>query len=204
MIIDISPISRLLIPDRKIILASKSPRRKKLMEQLGFDIEIIPADLDEDSHTAATPQDFVLSLSSLKAQAIAEQIDFPAYIIGADTIVVLDNTILNKPVDSDDAVRMLQTLSGRTHTVFTGVTIVSAPEMKSISKFKSTEVTFRDLDISEIKAYVATGSPLDKAGAYGIQDDFGAVFVSHVDGCYYNIVGLPLEMTYSMLKEIMV
>lgn len=196
-------ISELLNIDKKIVLASRSPRRKKLLEQLGFKIEIIPADIDEDNF----PQDLVPSeiakfLAAEKAKAVIELCDEPSYIISADTIVVLDGEILNKPTDETAAEEMLSKLSNRTHTVFTGLTIIASDSNNSIEDVQSTEVTFRDLSIEEIRAYIATGSPMDKAGAYGIQDDFGAVFVSNISGCYYNIVGLPLEMLYSNFKKI--
>lgn len=122
--------------------------------------------------------------------------------IAADTIVVLDGKILNKPVDAADAKHMLQTLSGHSHTVYSGVTVLDVPSNRAIEDVQATKVTFRELNEAEIDAYVATGSPLDKAGAYGIQDDFGAVFVSHIEGCYYNIVGLPLEMLYTNLSRL--
>lgn len=203
MIVDIAPIARLIKLERRFILASKSPRRKKLLEQLGFDLEIMPAELDEDSHTADSPFNYAFSLSKMKAEAIASKIQESSIIIAADTIVVLDGEIMNKPQDSADAYRMLRTLSGRAHEVLTGVTLTNVPEGKIISDVKKTKVFFRELNDNEINAYIATGSPMDKAGAYGIQDDFGAVFVEKVEGCYYNIVGLPLEMTYSMLKKIL-
>ncbi len=127
-----------------------------------------------------------------------------AIVIGSDTTVVLDGVVLNKPVDAEDAVRMLRTLSDRTHTVYTGLAVVDASTGTHIAVHRSTKVTFRPLDAVEINAYVASGSPLDKAGAYGIQDDFGAVFVRNVEGCYYTIVGLPLELLYTSLRQFQV
>jgi septum formation protein len=108
---------------------------------------------------------------------------------------------LNKPTDEEDARKMLRTLSHNTHTVYTGIALIEARSDKRMVTLQKTEVTFRELDDEEIAAYVATGSPLDKAGAYGIQDDFGAVFVSNISGCYYNIVGLPLELLYTTMKR---
>lgn len=195
-------ITQLLHIDKKIVLASASPRRKFLLEQLGLDFEIIPADIDEHNISAPEPRDIAKNLAAQKARAVASKLDFPAYVIAADTIVVLDGKILNKPVDTADAKRMLQTLSGHTHTVYSGVTVLDVPGNRAIEDVQATKVTFRELNEAEIDAYVATGSPLDKAGAYGIQDDFGAVFVSHIEGCYYNIVGLPLEMLYTNLSRL--
>ncbi len=195
-------ISELLKIDKPLILASQSPRRRKLLKQLGFEFSVQPSDVDENGiSTELPPQEYAMKLALRKAKDIAEKTLHPAIIIGSDTIVVLDGKILNKPADREDAVRMLKTLSGRTHTVYTGICLFESVTMRNFSTVQSTEVTFRELDTDEIAAYVNTGSPMDKAGAYGIQDDFGAVFVCRVEGCYYNIVGLPLEMLYSSLKE---
>ncbi len=194
-------ISKLIGLDRKFILASKSPRRKHLLTMLGFKFDIIPAHIDETNHNNLESAEYVKTLALEKAKHIAKDIEHPSIIMGADTTVVLDGEMLHKPTDRDDAFRILKTLSGNTHTVHTGVALVSAPEMKGIADVKSTLVTFRELDDKEIWAYIDGGSPMDKAGAYGIQDDFGALFVSRIEGCYYNIVGLPLEMLYSMMKK---
>src|SRR6185369_4147296 len=146
------------------------------------------------------PSDYVQLLAETKALDVASKLSEPSTVLGADTIVVLDGLILGKPVDREDAKRMLKSLSGRTHTVYTGIALVdSSSERVSVATAR-TEVTFRELDELEIAEYIAGGSPMDKAGAYGIQDDYGAVFVSHIVGCYYNIVGLPLELLYRMLK----
>ena len=188
---------------KRIILASKSPRRKNLMRQLGLNFTVIESGIDEKAHSyEGSPPDYAKQLALKKANDVAEKVNEPAIVIGADTIVVINGKILNKPKDSDDARAMLGTLSGNTHTVYTGVAVIDTETKKQIVDVKATNVTFRQLDESEITAYVETGSPLDKAGAYGIQDDFGAVFISHIEGCYYNIVGLPLELLYSMLKRL--
>lgn len=195
-------LSGLLKLESPLILASQSPRRKKLLGQLGISFSIIPSDFDENSVSfSGNPAEHVKMLALMKAKNVCSKIDYEAIVIGSDTIVVIDNLVLNKPADKEDAFRMLRLLSGRTHTVFTGITIINSKSSCQISEAKSTEVTFRDLSDDEISAYIETGSPLDKAGSYGIQDDFGAVFVSNVNGCYYNIVGLPLEMLYSSLKK---
>jgi septum formation protein len=115
--------------------------------------------------------------------------------------VVIDDMILNKPSDPEDAFRILKILSGNTHKVYTGLSIVESVSQNWITDFQTTEVTFRELSDEEIWLYIEGGSPMDKAGAYGIQDDFGALFVSHINGCYYNIVGLPVQLLYMMLKR---
>jgi septum formation protein len=198
--VDIEKLLNIKLP---IVLASASPRRKKLMEQIGLGFDIIVSNFNEDGHpTDLNPPDYAMRLAYFKAMDVVEKISEPSIIIGADTIVVLDGEILNKPADEAEAAKMLGKLSGRTHTVFTGLALINTKTGKTINRVQNTDVTFRDLSIDEIDSYVATGSPLDKAGAYGIQDDFGAVFINHIDGCYYNIVGLPLEMLYMSLKEI--
>jgi len=131
---------------------------------------------------------------------IASTIKNETIVIGADTLVVLDGRILTKPRDDYEARAMLKKLSGRTHIVFTGLALVHTRSMEYRTCFRRTEVSFRQIDEKEIDAYVSSGSPLDKAGAYGIQDDFGTVFVKSINGCYYNVVGLPLEAFYSSLK----
>ncbi|MBI5324561.1 MAG: septum formation protein Maf [Ignavibacteriae bacterium] len=195
-------IAKLINLDRPFILASQSPRRQKLLHQLGFEFEVIPADIDEDDFSdGIDPVEHVKDLSLKKSEFISKQVKKPSIVLGSDTIVVLNNIILNKPVDKADAIRMLKLLSGMTHIVYTGIALVDSESMKNKVAVQKTKVTFRKLTGDEIEAYVETGSPIDKAGAYGIQDDFGAVFVSHIDGCYYNIVGLPLELLYSTIKE---
>ncbi|MBK9246824.1 MAG: septum formation inhibitor Maf [Ignavibacteria bacterium] len=186
-----------------LILASTSPRRKHLLEQIGLQFSVQPSDVDESLITTdgAEPVEFVTRLALLKAQDVASRIHNQSIVIGADTIVVLNGQILGKPLDAHDAIRMLQSLSGNTHTVYTGIALIDSLTYRKVTAVQQTKVTFRLLNDSEIKDYVATGSPLDKAGSYGIQDDFGAVFVSHIEGCYYTIVGLPLELFYRTLQS---
>ncbi|MFY7997137.1 MAG: Maf family protein [Candidatus Kapaibacteriota bacterium] len=189
-----------------LILASASPRRKKLLEQLGLDFRVIVSAFDEDViPTDISPQDYVQILAQSKALRVAQNLGEAAIVIGADTTVVLQGYILNKPNDSADAVRMLSMLSNRTHDVFTGIALVECRAdgsvTKSVQDVCRTEVRFRQLSTEEIRGYVISGSPLDKAGSYGIQDDFGAVFVEGIHGCYNNVVGLPLELLYRRLQE---
>ncbi|MFA6570687.1 MAG: Maf family protein, partial [Bacteroidota bacterium] len=168
----------------------------------GFQFEIIPANIEEETaFRNVDPSEHVCDLAMQKAEFIAKHRSEPAIILGSDTIVLLKGEILNKPVDKKDAVRMLKKLSGKTHVVYTGIALVEVPGNRSVSTCQRTNVKFRKLSEEEIIAYVATGSPMDKAGAYGIQDDFGAIFIENIEGCYYNIVGLPLELLYTTLKK---
>jgi len=183
-----------------LILASRSPRRRKLLAQLGLDFEVHPSDLDENASNHRLPEQLVEQLALEKARAVAAR--FPeALTLGADTIVVLDGDVLNKPADEAEARAMLRRLSGRTHTVYTGVALVHPASQREVVDYEATQVTFAPLTDAEIDAYVATGSPLDKAGAYGIQDDYGAVFIRRIEGDYYNVVGLPLHRLYRMLRN---
>jgi septum formation protein len=197
------PIVKLLKINKPFVLASKSPRRKKLLEQLGFKLKIIPASINENNIPEDTPPaEYVMQLSSRKAKKVASMISEDSIILGSDTTVVIGGKIINKPQSRDHAFEMLSMLSGNTHKVFTGITLIDTGKNKMLTDFAETDVSFRKLDDDEIWAYIDTGSPMDKAGAYGIQDDFGAVFVSHIVGCYYNIVGLPLEKFYVTLKKL--
>ncbi len=194
-------IAKLVNLKLPLILASKSPRRRRLLEQLGLDFEVIPSSVDEDIGDHLPPAHYAKQLAMAKAEEIAGKIDYDAVVLGSDTIVVLDDHIINKPDDEEDAVRMLKTLSGMTHTVYSGIALMDTSSDRKTAEVQTTNVTFRELADDEIRAYAATGSPMDKAGAYGIQDDFGAVFVSNIEGCYYNIVGLPLELLYTTMRQ---
>ena len=186
-----------------LVLASRSPRRQALLTHVGYDFSIVVPDVDEETVPVELPPDeYVERLALMKAERGADIVGQPSIVIGSDTTVVLDGEILNKPEDPHHAREMLRMLSGRTHTVYTGLALVASDQhivMPAVTS-RLTDVTVRDLDVVEIEAYVAGGSPMDKAGAYGIQDDFGAVFVSRVEGCYYTIVGLPLELLYTTLR----
>lgn len=194
-------ISKLLKINQKIVLASKSPRRITLLKNLGLEFDVIPSKIDENISEKLQPNEYVMKLSRLKAENVAAMLGGDEIVIGADTTVYLDGNYLNKPRDCDEAFEILKKLSGRTHQVYTGITLINNVSQKIINEFSKTDVTFRELSDDEIYAYIESGSPMDKAGAYGIQDDFGAVFVRHINGCYYNIVGLPIELFYRMLKE---
>jgi len=182
-----------------VILASSSPRRKALCEMLGIDVEVVPAMIDEDAPSSRAPRRMVEELAFRKASVVYQR--YPdSIIVGADTTVVLDGQVLNKPQDAEHARTMLRTLSGRTHTVITGIAVLW--HSMQLVDSRCTDVTFRSLTDVEIDAYIATGSPFDKAGGYGIQDDCGATFVTDIHGCYYTVVGLPLELFYRMLRLI--
>ncbi len=181
-----------------LILASQSPRRRELLGQMGLtDFQIIPAQGDEFIPEHATPAQAVESLSRQKAEEIAVQ--FPeAIVIGADTVVALENRILGKPQDEKDAIQMLTALSGNSHTVYTGVTVCHGE--KILTAHEATVVHFRPLTSAEIAAYVATGEPMDKAGSYGIQGR-GGLLVDSIQGDYPNVVGLPICLLGQMLGQ---
>ncbi len=181
-----------------IFLASKSPRRRKLLKQLNLKFKSFSVDMDEKIHKNELPNKAVLRLSKEKLDLAKLKVK-SGIIITADTIVVLNKTILGKPINKKDAFRILKLLSGKTHIVYTGYSIFNFSNGKTISEYEKTEVTFRELTDDEIKDYINGGSPMDKAGAYGIQDDFGAVFIKKINGCYYNVVGLPLAKFYHAL-----
>ncbi len=180
-----------------IILASASPRRSELMTLAGFRFDVICADIDEIVPEKALPQEVVMSLALQKAQAVAKDHRKSA-VVGSDTVVALDGKILGKPRSESEAAEMLRSLSGRIHKVFTGVAIVCGEKVTSF--FDETEVEFYPLTDQEILDYVATGEPMDKAGAYGIQGR-GAVLVKRINGDYFNVMGLPISKVYRELKD---
>jgi septum formation protein len=184
-----------------VYLASKSPRRKKLLNQLNIKFKVINIHTNEENKNGESPSRMVKRLSKEKMARAREKVN-DGIIITADTIVVVDNKILGKPKDERDAEKILKRLSGRTHTVYTGYSVFNCRNKKFITDYEKTSVTFRELERDEIKNYIASGTPMDKAGAYGIQDDFGAVFIKKINGDYYNVVGLPLSSLYDSLKKI--
>ena len=186
----------------RIILASASPRRRELLSQIGITPEIIPSGAEENI-TQEFPAETVTELSALKCRDVASRTEGDAIVIGADTIVTLDGEILGKPKDGEDAVRMLRELQGRTHAVYTGVTVIRLREGRPVREAcfaEKTDVHVEAMTEQEISAYVHTGDPLDKAGAYGIQGVF-ARHISGVDGDYFNVVGLPLCRLWKILQE---
>jgi septum formation protein len=187
---------------RRLILASSSPRRRELLTQAGFTFEVHPAHIPEDPYPNEDPIAYVVRLARAKAEAVFAEISSketapPQVVLGADTTVTLDNHILGKPTDAADAARMLRLLSGRTHRVITGVALASAQRTEVAAEV--TGVRFLTLSNEEIAAYIATGEPMDKAGAYGIQGR-AARWIPRVEGCYFNVVGLPLALVSVMLE----
>jgi septum formation protein len=188
-----------------LYLASQSPRRAALVNLLGIKhIEIRPSSVEEVFDYTESPEAIVQDLAFQKAEnsmQLRKKNDAPGVVLGADTIVVLGEKILGKPLDEVEAARMLRSLSNNTHTVFTGVALIDTKTKKSHTFVEQTDVMFRQLSEEEIAVYIATGSPMDKAGAYGIQEDHGAVFVKKIVGDYYNVVGLPLCSLHQHLKS---
>ena len=182
----------------RVILASQSPRRRDLLNLIGIEHEILPANIDESLLPDESPVAHAERLARTKAQAIAVR-EPAAVVIGSDTIVVLDGEILGKPADGGEAARTLARLSGRTHTVFTAVAV--SLRGRTVSGVESVEVTFRSLTAEQIEAYIATAEPMDKAGAYGIQG-FGAVIVERVHGDYFAVMGLALGRLVGLLDEL--
>ncbi len=177
-------------PKAPVILASASPRRKEILRQLGLNFEIIPAHVDEDIPENEPPIAHVCRLAQEKGRVVAHA-NPDAYIISSDTIVVYQDEILGKPINEKDACGMLKKLSGNTHEVITAFSIQSIGKGIEITEYDITEVRFRDLSNSDIKAYIESGSPMDKAGAYGIQD-VDAYLVDSINGSYHNVIGFPL------------
>lgn len=184
----------------KIILASASERRMDLLKRLIDDFSVVVSDFDEES--VKFDGDFgiyVIELSKGKAFAAADKVDKEAFIIACDTIVAYDGKVLGKPRDRIDAINMLKMLSGKTHEVYSGITVLNGSNNQCVSDFVRTEVRFSVLSEDEITSYVDSGEPMDKAGAYGIQG-CGGVFVESICGCYYSVVGLPINRLKHILR----
>lgn len=184
-----------MLKNVNLILASGSPRRAELLRSAGIDFTVRVSDVDEKVLSGELPRDYVVRLSREKAQAVAAESEL---VLGADTTVVLLNEILGKPTDENDARRMLRLLSGKWHEVLTGVSLVNGA--KVTSDVAVTRVKFSKLSEEEANWYVASGEPMDKAGAYGIQG-YASRFVERIEGSYSNVVGLPVQMIYRMLME---
>ena len=182
-----------------LILASASPRRKEILRKINLTFDIVPSGVNEDYTNGLNPPQMAEQWALEKARSVSSPHP-DKDVIGADTIVVLDDTILGKPTDADDAKRMLTTLSGKIHTVYTGVALRCDSAGAEESFVASTRVTFYSLGEEAIDRYVATGDPMDKAGAYGIQDT-SACFVKKIDGCYNNVVGFPLAQFVQLIGQ---
>jgi septum formation protein len=185
---------------KKIILASNSPRRKQLLEEIGlkFEVKTKPG-IDENFPEHLSPEQIAVYLAEHKASEFEDEIDENTIIITADTIVVFENQILNKPLDFEDAQRMLGMLSGQKHSVITGVCLKTKQNQTSF--FSKTEVYFKKLEKSETDYYIYKFKPYDKAGAYGIQEWIGFTGIERIEGSYFNVVGLPTDKVYEYLKK---
>ena len=187
--------------NKKIILASASPRRRDLLSQMGLKFDVIPSNVDENIDNKAFSKELIENLALEKALDVKNKINYPAIIIGSDTVVVTNNEILGKPKDKTDALRMLQLLSGKTHQVISAIAIVDSEEDKTLVDSVVSEVTFKPLSDSEINNYIETQEPMDKAGAYAIQGLAG-IFIVSICGCYSNIVGISVYKLAQMLKQL--
>ena len=187
----------------RIILASGSPRRKELLNQIGIEYEVILSNVDEETEEIH-PDLIVMDLSRQKALEVASKVKDGSVVLGADTVVAVDGKILGKPASKYDAFDMLKSLSGREHCVYTGVTLIKKYTEKDeiITFAEKTEVYVKEMSDDEIRMYIESGESMDKAGAYGIQGRFAA-FVEKINGDYNNIVGLPVSKVYDRLKELM-
>ncbi len=183
----------------RLILASNSPRRHDLLQRAGFEFEVSGGRGEPSPEPGEAPEDYARRAARAKALEAAVTAPPEALVLGADTIVVADHEILGKPRDADDAHRMLRLLSGRTHRVITGVCLARAPREVLAIRHETTAVTFRALDDEEVRAYVASGEPFDKAGAYAMQG-LASKFVTRVEGCAFNVIGLPVALVYELLK----
>lgn len=186
----------------QLVLASTSPRRRELLERVGLRFAVEPSGIDERATAAPSPSQLVEQLAVQKAASVAERhraTGSNALIIGSDTVVSLDGEVLGKPRDAAEAVQMLRRLSGRWHEVHTGIALVPSWTLKAVSDVCRTRVRFAELSETEIEAYVASGEPMDKAGAYGIQA-LGALLVAEIEGDYFTVMGLPLRRLYELLQ----
>lgn len=190
----------------QIILASQSPRRTELLKQLGLDFIVKTSDIDESNSMGLEATELVLHLAFEKARVVASEITGESgvnkgfIVIAADTVVVREGIILGKPNNSDDAFNMLKSLRGSWHEVMTGIVVIDVLNSKYTKSVEVTRVKMKELDDKTIRSYIDTGEPLDKAGAYGIQG-LGAVLVERIDGCYFNVVGLPISKLSDILRN---
>lgn len=184
----------------KIYLASKSPRRRELLTDMGIDFEVFSTEVEESYDPSLSPAEVVQYLSRLKLSTI-DLSQYPAntIFIACDTIVVIDGHIIGKPKDDEEAMAMLRQLSGHTHTVLSGLTVATPARM--LTDYRSTEVTFADLSDSEMQYYVQQYKPLDKAGAYGVQEWIGCVGIKSITGSFYNVMGLPTRLLWELLQR---
>jgi septum formation protein len=185
----------------KLILASASPRRAEILRDAGISFTVLSSAVDETPYAGETPQQMVQRLSAAKAELVAARAVGPAILVAADTTVVLDGQLMGKPSSTEDARKMLELLSGRTHSVVTGVTLIRLPEMDRRQFIETTLVSFTPLSRDDISRYLATEEPYDKAGSYAIQGHAGR-YIPRIEGCYFNVVGLPLARLVENLREL--
>jgi septum formation protein len=184
----------------RIILASISPRRAELLRGIGLEFDVVSSNVPERPHPGESPRDYITRVAHAKVMTVASSLD-SGLVIGADTTVVIDDEILEKPRDDQDAARMIQKLSGKWHVVLTAVSVYDVQSQKEAVGLEETKVEFARLTDQEIDWYVGTGEPMDKAGAYGIQG-YGGLFVERIAGNYYNVVGLPLPLVYRLCSQL--
>ncbi len=184
---------------RRLILASGSPRRQELLQAVGADFVVNPSQASEEIEGALHPADLVQALALRKAEEVAAR-HADGLVIGADTIVALGSDVMGKPRDAADARRMLMQLAGHTHQVYTGVAVIDSSTLARQVVVECTQVTMRHLSLDEIERYIATGEPMDKAGAYAIQGK-ACLFITGIEGCYFNVVGLPLQRLNVILRD---
>ncbi len=185
----------------KLILASASPRRAEILRAAGLSFTVMSSAVDETPYSSESPQDHVQRLAAAKAELVAARAVGPAIVIAADTVVAIEGKILGKPRSTEDARKMLEQLSGRTHSVLTGVTLIRLPDAESRAFLESTVVHFARLSEDDIVQYLATDEPYDKAGSYAIQGRAGR-YIPRIEGCYFNVVGLPLAHLIRALAEL--
>jgi len=186
--------------EEKIILASSSPRRKELLEQIGLQFEIIPSGYEEDMSLDLSNEELAKTLAYNKAKDVVDKVE-NGVVIGSDTFIVFSGKRIGKPRDEKDAKEILQMISGQTVTIYSGLAIINKQNKKEITDFEITDVKIKELTEKEIKEYIETGEPLDKAGAFAIQGR-GAIFIEKINGCFSNVIGLPLYKLYTNLLKI--
>ena len=184
---------------KRIILASTSPRRHELAKRMGLEFDVVPSNYEEDMTMKMSPKKLVMTLAYGKAKDVAEKYK-SGIVIGADTIIVYKNKVLGKPKNKKDAFDMLKSFSNKSQEVYSGVCFIDCKTGKVVKDFEVTKVKFRKLDDDEIKSYIKTGEPMDKAGAYGIQG-LASIFIEKIDGCYFNVMGFPIYNIYKNLRK---
>jgi septum formation protein len=186
----------------RLVLASASPRRRELLTNAGFDFEVVPSEVEEPGYSVGPPAAFAEQVAKLKAETVARSFapTYKAVVLGADTVVVINNALLGKPRSPNEARQMLEKLSGRVHEVISGVALLDSVSRRSVSAHEITRVHFRALTPEEIAEYVSSDEPLDKAGAYAIQGR-ASRFVTRIEGCYFNVMGLPVALVDRLLRQ---